>query len=170
MQANVSYVSSTITMFKSVDVSDEIRKSGRENIVFIHSPKTAGTNFDYLMKSVSSDSGMVHCHRFSVPRQPNVSPNLFKTGSLGGYPSNETLQTVRAKATQPLFLSGHMPTGLIEECDLKGRYISVVREPVARALSSINFDYQRGYVSKKDKDITTVRLSINQLQAPLIMV
>ncbi|WP_257282687.1 sulfotransferase domain-containing protein [Endozoicomonas sp. SESOKO1] len=167
MQANTSYVSSTITTLDPVAVSDEIRKSGKEDIVFVHIPKTGGTNIGCLMNAISADSGKVFNHRFSVQRQEGVSPNLFRMGTMGGYPSQEALQTVKTHHP-PRFISGHMPTGLIEEGGLKGRYIALVREPVERALSSINFDYQRGYLAKEDVETYAAATMIDNLQTRLI--
>ena len=86
---------------------------------------------------------------------------------MGGYPSQEALQTIEVK-NPPRFISGHMPTGLIEEGVLKGRYISLVREPVERAVSSINFDYQRGYISKEDVETYAGSTMIDNLQTRLI--
>ena len=166
MLANRSYVSSSIYAHDRVFVSDELKKAGQEDIVFVHIPKTGGTNIACLVNAIA-DSGKVSYHRFAVKRQEGVSPNLFKLGGMGGYPDQATFETVKAQKS-PRFISGHMPTGLIKEADFKGRYITLVRDPVERAVSSINFDYQRGYLAEEDVETYARSTMIDNLQTRLI--
>ncbi|HEV7736887.1 MAG TPA: hypothetical protein VGO47_05885, partial [Chlamydiales bacterium] len=55
-----------------------------EQIIFLHIPKTAGTNLDTIAKAVSKERGNFHYQRFSVPRVAGRSPILITPDWIGG--------------------------------------------------------------------------------------
>ncbi|HET9843621.1 MAG TPA: hypothetical protein VFP93_03065, partial [Gammaproteobacteria bacterium] len=120
-----------------------------EKIIFMHVPKTGGTNLHYLAQALEyTGKKDFYYYRFAVPRKENVSPCLLYPGWRGG------LDTI--EATNPLmcatfnFISGHFPFDLNALPWNNFKFITLIRNPIDRALSLTNFDIQRGYIGKSD--------------------
>jgi hypothetical protein len=56
-------------------------------IIFVHPPKTAGTNICFMAEALSKNSNSFKCIRFAVPRVPMRSPGFISEGWSGGLES-----------------------------------------------------------------------------------
>ena len=56
----------------------------QEQVIFLHIPKTAGTNLDAIASAMSQKTGKFHYQRLAVPRVPGRSPILITATWLGG--------------------------------------------------------------------------------------
>lgn len=124
-----------------------------ETVFLIHLPKTGGTNLDALTVALAKMGKLKH-HRFAVPRQKNVSPNRITAGWIGG------LQTAKEKLREEPnfckdlnFITGHFPLGLHKLTGTgSAKYVFIMRDPISRELSCVNFAHQREYVSRADAE------------------
>lgn len=118
-------------------------------LIFIHIPKTGGTNLVYVAESYSKLHSHFKTRRFAVPRVVNQSPGLIYENWEGGLKAAKTALTENTTCCESLnFISGHFPLGLGGYLIKPNRYIALVEDPVKRALSNTNFDYQRGYIEE----------------------
>lgn len=145
---NKSFAESTLTVFRKVVFNIPVMPS--KTLILLHTPKTAGTNLSYISDALSKVSPHFQITRFAVPRAEGRSPGYISNGWQGG------LETARAKlqvtphfCDEMNFISGHFPLGLHELLTQSAQYITLIRHPVERELSTANFDFQRGYVQKE---------------------
>lgn len=129
---NISYASSKLKILplfklKNIDLIDGL------TIIFPHIPKVGGTS---LLQTIEPQS-QISSKRFSVPRIKNVSPSLTTPNWLGSYSKHR-------------LINGHFPYGVHQFITNKYRYIALVRSPLDREISALNFDYQRGFIKNKD--------------------
>jgi len=139
-----------------------------EQIIFLHIPKTAGTNLDAFASSVSLKEGKFHYQRLSVPRVTGRSPILITPDWIGGLKQLENNPHELDKVPQTFFLSGHFPYGLHLHFSKPSKYITLVRHPLERELSSANFDYQRGYIDANEFESYLTERMIDNPQVRMI--
>jgi len=121
-----------------------------KNLIFIHFSKTGGTNLHYVAEALAKISDFKY-KRFWVPKNPlvpNASPILVYVGYKGGLASAQAALTADPNCCNNLdLISGHFPFGLHKEAVIPAQYITLLGDPVERAISGANFDNQRGFVS-----------------------
>ena len=139
-----------------------------EQIIFLHIPKTAGTNLDNIAKAVSRNDGKFYYQRLSVPRVPGRSPGLITPGWVGGRKQLEINPHLLDAVPQTFFLAGHFPYGLHLHFSRPSKYVTLVRNPIERDLSSANFDYQRGYIEAEGFEEYLMEQMIDNPQVRLI--
>jgi hypothetical protein len=150
---NLSYATAKIKILPLLKLSPKLAITN-DNIIFIHPPKVGGTNVVYVIDAIKS----IKSHRFAVPRIAGVSPGLITQGWLGGLISlkEQCKETSNNECSKYNFLSGHFPYGAHNYLHNKYQYITLIRHPVEREISSVNFDYQRGYIKNKQEAIKTL--------------
>ncbi len=121
-----------------------------EQIIFLHIPKTAGTNLDAIADIMSQRQKKFHYQRLGVPRVEGKSPNLITKNWIGGLKQLEDNPDLLGNVNTPFFLTGHFPYGLHQYFLQSSKYVTLIRHPVQRELSDANFAYQRGYIKKRD--------------------
>lgn len=147
---NLSYTSAIIEILPLLELPNYKKSSVDQNIIFVHLPKTGGTNLVYAIDANRSISS----YRFSVPRVEGRSPNLITKSWIGGLATlkNECVNNQNeCKAYR--FISGHFPYGTHSYLKGKCDYVTLVRSPIDREISSVNFDYQRGYIKNKQEAV-----------------
>ncbi len=145
---NRSFASPRLNVLKSVEFNSSVQPS--DTIVFIHPPKTGGTNLCYVTDAISKKNSHFKTTRFPVPRIPDQSPGLIAEHWMGGLKSAlATLSDNPDYCKDINFISGHFPIGLHLYLEKPVKYIVLVRDPIERSISSTNFDYQRGYIDKE---------------------
>lgn len=168
---DLSFSGGKIAILRVVKLTHNL-EINNQTIVFIHPPKTAGTNIANLIKAISLHSGIIEV-RAAVPRAEGVSPNLFMEGSLGGIQAiindPEKFDCIRRDIK---FISGHMPIPktINEISYFKTKnitYISTMRDPIERELSAANFDFQRKYLEAQDLNSYLLNKTIDNLQTRL---
>ncbi|MES2200217.1 MAG: hypothetical protein V4489_08630 [Chlamydiota bacterium] len=117
-----------------------------KQIIFLHTPKTAGTNLDAVASVISQNGEKFHYQRLPVPRVAGRSPNLITSDWIGGLKQLESNPHVLDGISESFFLSGHFPYGLHLYFSKPSKYVTLLRHPLERELSAANFDYQRGYI------------------------
>ena len=140
----------------------------KENIFFLHVPKCAGTSISnaircrYLTLNCANDRNLISL-------SAEASSNVIKQSNKTDYPYNTTddfpilklrenllLYFLNQKNTK--YISGHFPFSdtAYDEFHNKFEFITVLRDPVKRFLSSYFFNrYKKGDHRKIEEDITT---------------
>ncbi len=97
-----------------------------ERFFFIHVPKTAGTSFRFML--------------YELFRQRVIYPNLCDINRNNGYESvKEFRNSPKEKFREVQLLMAHIPSAAIELMPPGTHSITFLREPMARAISDINF-------------------------------
>jgi hypothetical protein len=152
--ANLSYSAQHIVVLPELIT---LKMAPIERIIFLHIPKTAGTNLSNIVRAVQK----THFERLPVPRIPGISPTAITPGWLGG------LQEI-GSLPEPFFIMGHFPYGLHRQISKPCQYITLVRHPLTRELSSANFAYQRGYLDAQDVEAYLLERVVDNPQVRLI--
>ncbi len=136
------------------------------NIIFLHPPKVGGTNVVNIIDAIKA----IKSHRFAVPRITNHSPILITEGWLGGLNAvKEKCVAQNNNCNEYNFTSGHFPYGAHFYMTGKHEYIALIRRPIDRELSAINFDYQRGYIKNKKQALhQLMNIAIDNPQTRLL--
>lgn len=100
--------------------------TGKEAVIFLHLPKTAGTTLNRLIE-----------WEYPISEMYSVDPVLFEWS----YARLRNLPQRRLRKTR--IFKGHMLFGLHEVLPQPATYITVLRDPVERVLSA--FYFMRGY-------------------------
>jgi hypothetical protein len=124
-----------------------------EHLIFLHFPKTGGTNIHFIAEALARISkSKFKNKRFGVPIRsspvPKAAPNLVYRGWQGGLGNADKELAADPNCCKDVdLISGHFPFGLHEKIGVPAQYITLLRDPVERAISCANFDNQRGFVA-----------------------
>ncbi|RYE05827.1 MAG: hypothetical protein EOP33_01015 [Rickettsiaceae bacterium] len=143
---NLSYCSSKLNILpllklKQPDLLDS------NTVIYIHPPKVGGTTLLHAMEAFKE----LKSKRFSVPRKEGVSPILIIEGWTGGYVNLDTICKNHQDCDNYRLINGHFPYGAHQYINNKYKYIALIRSPLERELSSLNFIYQRGFIKNKNE-------------------
>jgi hypothetical protein len=144
---NLSYSRQTIHILPELETQPQ---DSTNRIIFLHTPKTAGTNVDNISKAISLITNAFHYQRLPVPRTPGCSPVQIIEGWIGGWQQLELNPHLLETLPESFFLTGHFPYGLHQYLSSPVKYITLVRNPLERELSTANFAYQRGYIDAEE--------------------
>ena len=170
---NLSFARTKLEILPKIILKQKLWQDN-ETTIFLHTPKTGGTNLVNLVDAISSmDSDMV-VRKVSSPFIEGRSPTLFTEGHLGGLNTiTSNISDFNGKEVHLDFISVHMPVPELEvESKVFGDheifYISLIRDPIERELSSTNFDFQRGYIEKPDAVSHLLEKAIDNPQTRLL--
>ncbi len=164
---NLSFAGAKLTILRPLSFHGTL--SPVHNLIFLHPPKTGGTNLCFIGDALSVRDPNFKAVRFPVPRVPNQSPNLVTLGWVGGLRSALAALSQDSHFCQDKnFMSGHFPFGLHERIAVPAQYITLIRNPIVRTISSTNFDYQRGYVLEKDAERYLLEADIDNPQTRML--
>jgi len=167
---NRSFATPTLTLLEPVIFKNPL--PAPKTILFIHPPKTGGTNLHFLTEAIGKTSFTpFNSTRFPVLRILNRSPGLITEGWIGGLASAQAKLQEDPNFCQNFhFISGHFPVGLhtqIQHSNPNANYITLVRNPIEHALSAVNFDNQRGYVAA-DLEEYLLKISLDNPQTRML--
>lgn len=135
---NLSFAKQKIHLLPELEVFPQ---ESSDRIIFLHIPKTGGTNVDLLASVLT-----LHYQRLTVPRVPDISPIQITEGWMGGRQRLQINPHLLDALPESFFIAGHFPYGLHEFLSLPVKYVTLVRNPIEREISTANFVYQRGYI------------------------
>jgi hypothetical protein len=144
---NLSYSQQIIHILPELEIH---RQDSLKQIIFLHIPKTAGTNVDNIAKAFSVMTNNLHYQRLTVPRTPGCLPVQIIEGWIGGWQQLVLNPHLLDILPESFFLTGHFPYGLHQYFGSSAKYVTLVRNPLERELSTANFSYQRGYIQAED--------------------
>ena len=163
-QKTLSYANTKLEILPLFKLSSN--NISTNNIIFLHPPKVGGTNVVNIIDAIKT----IKSHRFAVPRIADKSPILITDGWIGG------LSAVKEQCSGPNnncsnynFSSGHFPYGAHSYIKGQYHYITLIRRPIERELSAVNFDYQRGYITTKKQALhQLLNLAVDNPQTRLL--
>ncbi len=159
---DLSYSRSTIHFLPEIVIESPTHC---ERLVFLHIPKTAGTNLDNIFKVFSCIRGDFDYQRLPVPRIQGRSPILITSDWMGGLKQLEDKPHLLSQIPNKILLTGHFPyEEILESC----KYITLIRSPLERELSSANFDLQRGYIEEEQIESYLLERMLDNPQTRMI--
>lgn len=164
-RANLSYAKQKIHILPGFEMPEA---QPVEQIIFLHIPKTAGTNLDKISSALSRTNKKFHHQRLPVPRVTGRSPNLITSDWIGGLKQLENNPHLLDNLPQNCFLTGHFPYGLHRHLTRHSKYITLIRNPLTREFSDANFAYQRGFITAEQFISYLLDVMIDNPQVRLI--
>jgi hypothetical protein len=116
-------------------------RADSEREIFLHVPKCAGTNVNFLLAVCCGYTKQ----KYSRLVVTEFRPPIWITAGWTGAWSNAA-PDVLSKAADAQFVSGHFPFGIDAVLPPASHYITLIRDPVEREVSSYNFHFQRGFI------------------------
>jgi hypothetical protein len=117
-----------------------------ELIVFQHLPKSGGTTIDFILAATAARCGLGY-RRFGVSTA-FAPPVWLVPGWTGAWDTiKEYAETQVADAGFGI-CGGHFPHGVHELLRRPARYVTLIRDPLDRELSSFNYHYQNGVLDE----------------------
>lgn len=117
-------------------------------VVFQHLPKSGGTTIDFVLAAAAERCGRGY-RRFGVGRTFDP-PVWIVPGWTGAWEAVAEY----ARSSDPTsgfgICSGHFPYGVHRLLDRPARYVTLVRDPIAREISSYNYHHQNGVLADSD--------------------
>ena len=108
--------------------------------IFLHIPKCGGTTLHFIMLSGALLRGK-SCIRHVITDIDQ--PVFICSGWVGAW--NAAWKEKLQPPTNPAYYSGHYPFGVHENITKTCSYITLLRDPVSREISSFNHHYQKGF-------------------------
>jgi hypothetical protein len=112
----------------------------KRRLIFTHIPKAAGSTLDQIL---------LHTARATGHDRIRALGTIY--GQFLGFGKLEAIDSLKDRLSRwkkhkpiPRVLSGHLPFGIHEVLGGDACYVTMVREPVARALSHFRFGIERG--------------------------
>jgi hypothetical protein len=117
-------------------------------VIFQHVPKSGGTTIDFVLSAVAERCGRGY-RRFGVSRT-FIQPVWIVPGWTGAW--DTVGEHARNGETTSGFgiCSGHFPYGVHRLLGRPARYVTLVRDPLAREISSYNYHHQNGSLADSD--------------------
>ena len=114
-------------------------------VIFQHVPKSGGTTVDFVLAAAAERCGRGY-RRFGVSRVFDP-PVWMVPGWTGAW--DTVAEHAGSRQPTPGFgiCSGHFPYGVHRLLDRPARYVTLVREPLAREISSYNYHHQNGVLA-----------------------
>ena len=142
-QAGLSYSGKEIKLFQSFQLKKKLQSTGKSIQVFLHIPKCAGSSVDRMMAACAHYRQRNYMRYVVEEFKP---PVLIRPGWIGAW--SDVVSRANLSGRKGQYVSGHFPFGVHKLFDKRCRYITVLRNPIERELSSFNFHYQRGYLDE----------------------
>lgn len=108
-----------------------------ECVVFTHIPKAAGTTLDRLLKGVGIVANLPWHRAFGTVYYQFLGKG--KRESLDSF-----LEWPQSLKNDVRIVTGHVPFGLHEHLAHRARYVTLLREPIARTISHFKMGVSRG--------------------------
>ena len=114
-----------------------------DKLIFLHIPKAAGSSVNIFLEVAGKylKKYYYHCN----VRNYNPSIKIIENWQGASQTAFEIPLDIRNKIN---FLSGHFIFGVNQIFESNCKYFTVIREPIDRELSSINYIYQNGQFNK----------------------
>ncbi len=114
-------------------------------LIFLHIPKAAGSSINIILEVAAKylEKHYLHCNI----RKYNPSIKIID-GWQGASPTAMSLED--DVINQADFISGHFIFGIDNIIKTNASYFTVIREPVEREISSLNYIYQNGQFNDND--------------------
>lgn len=147
---NRSYADPKLQVLLPLKLKSNVASSA-DMLIFIHPPKTGGTNINFITEALCKTKPGFKAKRFSAQRVEGQSSIKITDNWSGGLTAAiDALEKDYSCIKDVNFISGHFPFGLHNYINIESKYIVLIRNPIDRELSFTNFNFQRGCVNEKD--------------------
>lgn len=117
-------------------------------VIFQHVPKSGGTTIDFVLAAAAERCGRGYL-RFGVSRAFDP-PVWIVPGWTGAWDTVAERAGNREPAPGFGICSGHFPYGVHGLLGRPARYVTLIRDPLAREISSYNYHHQNGVLAESD--------------------
>lgn len=118
-----------------------------ENVlIFLHIPKCAGMSFKETLKSNYNSWRFLDYHMKEGRHDKLGNPITFNSRNSDDI--EFLINYIKRKHSSLECISGHIPYGIHDFIERDCKYVSIIREPIKRIWSSLNYEMQRDDIKK----------------------
>ena len=160
--SELQFSDSKVTILPGVEFDNPPTFSWDQCALFLHIPKTAGTTVIAILEAQMLEARK--CYKRSVIREYHPTIAIIP-GWQGAW---SDIQDHHERFSNADLISGHFPFGVHTLLNRESHYFTLVRDPVAREVSTYNYLFQTGAIEKNEPFQSFTRRLVDNPQVRMI--
>lgn len=160
--SELQFSDSKVTILPGVEFDNPPVWSQDQCALFLHIPKTAGTTVIAILEAQMLEAKKVYKRSVVRDYHPTIA---IIPGWQGAW---SDIQDNNERFNRADMISGHFPYGVHTLLDRESHYFTLVRDPVAREVSTYNYLFQTGAIEKDELFQSFTRRVVDNPQVRMI--